>query len=100
MRIFLMTPVGVVVTTRGRERVKELWEKEDRPKKYQDPNQIKKLWQATAFALHKPFTEKNKQRKGTNYEAFSKLKKLKESKFGKGKDDGYMEVGQSACQAD
>ena len=23
---------------RGRERVKELWEKEDRPKKYQDPN--------------------------------------------------------------
>ena len=24
MRIFLMTPVGVVVTTRGRERVKEI----------------------------------------------------------------------------
>ena len=25
MRIFLMTPVGVVVTTRGRERVKVKW---------------------------------------------------------------------------
>ena len=27
MRIFLMRPVGVVVTTRGRERVKSLWPK-------------------------------------------------------------------------
>lgn len=70
----------------------ELWEKEDRPKKYQDPKEFNKLPQATAFALHKAFTEKNKQRKGTNYEAFSKLKKLKERKFGKGNDDGYTKL--------
>ena len=70
----------------------ELWDKEDRPAKYRSAKEFNKLPQATAFALHKAFSEKVKQRKGTNFEAFNKSKKLKERKFKKGADDGYNKL--------